>query len=120
MRDRLRLVHLAVVLCALASSCAPPAAPAKVAGPTTSAATPPPAPVGPSIESVRGRPLATWTQAEREFVFPRWTSFVRATRAVKHGANVRPLPAGAPIPALAPGGASAARLDEYVTAHKVA
>ncbi len=110
---------LPLLLLAMTSpACAPPAAPAKRAEATTSEAKPTGA--APTLESIRGRPLATWTQAEREFVFPRWTTFVRATRAVKHGERVYPLPDGAPIAALAPGGASAAQLDEYVTGHKVA
>ena len=72
-----------------------------------------------AMRELRARPLAAWTQEEREYVFPRWT-FVRATRPVKRGARVHALPDGGPLAALALGGALAARLDRFIADENVA
>ena len=61
----------------------------------------------------------TWNQAEREFGFSHWDE-VFPTRAIARGAVVRPLPAGQPIAAFAPGTPGALALEQYLSDQKVA
>jgi len=59
-----------------------------------------------------------WTEAQKVAGFPKMDSLF-PSHVVAHGANVRPLAAGAPLAAFAAGGEKAAMLDEYIAAQKV-
>ncbi len=111
MLQRLRVSVLSVMLIA---ACSPPSAGVKTADTAGSAKS-----STPTLDSLRARPLATWSQADRELGFARWESLY-PSRTVKRGARVRSLPEGAPLAAFQPGGALAAELDRYISANKVA
>ena len=77
---------------------------------------PPSAPEPPAIR----RPLALWTQAEREYRFAHWDTYVSKTRVVSRGNRVQALSTGAPLPTFLPGGEGAKQLDQYATNIKLA
>lgn len=77
-----------------------------------------PLPDAPTPDSLH-RPLATWSQADREFGFPHWDQVFK-TRKVARGAHVHPLPEGTQLPTFANGGAGAAELDRYASEYKLA
>jgi CubicO group peptidase (beta-lactamase class C family) len=66
-----------------------------------------------NLQSLRGRPLAIWSQAEREVGFANWDKAFPA-RKIARGQHVHPLPAGAPWPAFKPGGEGALRLQRNI------
>jgi CubicO group peptidase (beta-lactamase class C family) len=66
-----------------------------------------------SLQSLRGRPLAIWSQAEREFGFANWDRAFPA-RKIARGQQVHPLAAGAPWLAFAPGGEGALQLQRNI------
>jgi CubicO group peptidase (beta-lactamase class C family) len=102
----------------LTAACAQPAVPPPVpVAPVVPAAEVPP-PTRP-FAVLRKLPIAAWTQAEREYVFPRWDAYVHAIHVVKRGARPHPLPDGAPLAALQPGSPLATRLDRDVAEHQV-
>jgi CubicO group peptidase (beta-lactamase class C family) len=62
------------------------------------------------VESLRGRSDRSWTQAEREFVYAHWER-AYSSRTVRHGRQVRSLPAGLPLPTFSAGGDGARELQ---------
>jgi CubicO group peptidase (beta-lactamase class C family) len=75
-------------------------------------------PEAPTPDSLH-HPLATWSQADREFGFSHWDQVFK-TRKVARGAHVHPLPVGTQLPTFADGGAGAAELDRYASEYKLA
>ena len=63
--------------------------------------------------------VLTWNQSQKESGFPAMETLFR-THTVSHGDRVRPLPAGAPIPAFATGGQQEAMLRRFIADEKVA
>jgi CubicO group peptidase (beta-lactamase class C family) len=59
------------------------------------------------------RPIAMWTQAEREFGFAHWDSLYPA-RVIAQGPSVRALPRGPSLAGFAPGGAGTLQLQRNV------
>lgn len=59
------------------------------------------------------RPLATWSQAEREFGFAHWDRSFPA-RTIARGKEVHPLPQGPPLPTFSPGGEGARQLQRSI------
>ncbi len=99
----------------VALGCAQPVPVARTAEAT--AATAVPADIAPDLW-VR-KPLALWTQAEREWGFGHLDA-VGPMRAVPAGGVVRDLPTGAAMPAYAEGTEGARRLAAYTAAYKLA
>jgi len=87
--------------------------------PRAGAQTTPPSQAPASPYASLRRPTNTWSQADREIGFAHWDS-IWPSRAVPHGANVHPLPVGAPLAAFAAGTENAAWLDGYFAAQRVA
>jgi CubicO group peptidase (beta-lactamase class C family) len=71
------------------------------------------------LQPLRQRPLAIWSQAEREFGFANWDRAF-AARTIARGQQVRPLSAGTPWPTFAPGGEGALQLQRNVDDFKLA
>jgi CubicO group peptidase (beta-lactamase class C family) len=65
------------------------------------------------------RPIATWSQAEKEFGFANWDRIFPARR-IARGQQVRPLPEGPALPTFANGGAGAIELQRSIDAFKLA
>lgn len=59
------------------------------------------------------RPLATWSQAEREFGFANWDRIFPA-RTIARGKEVHPLPEGPSLPTFSPGGEGALQLQRNI------
>ena len=59
------------------------------------------------------RPVAAWSQAEREFGFANWDRLF-PSRVIARGPTVHALPQGAPLAGFAPGGAGALQLQRSV------
>jgi CubicO group peptidase (beta-lactamase class C family) len=64
-------------------------------------------------QALARRPLAAWTQAEREFGFAQWDRLYPA-RLIARGPSVHALPQGAPLAGFAPGGTGAQQLQRNV------
>jgi CubicO group peptidase (beta-lactamase class C family) len=66
-------------------------------------------------QALMRRPVALWTQAEREFGFAHWDRLYPA-RVIARGTSVHALPQGAPLAGFAPGDAGALQLQRNVDA----
>ena len=78
-----------------------------------------PSPPDVDLQSLRERPLANWSQAEREFGFANWDRAF-AARKIARGPRVHALVAAAPWPAFAPGGEGALQLQRSIEEFKLA
>lgn len=65
------------------------------------------------------RPVATWSQVEREFGFKNWDRIFSA-RTIARGKQVRQLPEGAPLPTFSSGGEGAVQLQRNIDDFKLA
>ena len=65
------------------------------------------------------RPLATWSQAEREFGFANWDR-IFAARTIPRGKQVYPLPEAAQLPTFSDGGEGAVQLQRNIDDFKLA
>ncbi len=65
------------------------------------------------------RPIATWSQADREYGFAHWDQIFPARR-IARGGQVRPLPEGASLPTFENGGDGAVQLQRNIDAFKLA
>lgn len=72
-----------------------------------------------NVNALAGRPISTWTQAEREFGFAHWDQLYPA-RVIARGPTVRALPQGAVLAGFEPGGTGALLLQRMIEEFRLA
>ena len=72
-----------------------------------------------SLDSLRRGSRISWSQAQRDVAFAQWDRLY-PSRVIARGAQARPLPEGAPLPAFAAGGPGAAQLQRNIDESQLA